>query len=42
MTIIQATHVILLYQGYYSYLAVYFYTDSIYKSLLNDEISIFE
>ena len=30
MTIIQASHVVILYQGCYSYLAVYFYVDSIY------------
>ena len=29
----QASHVIILYQGCYLYLAVYFYIDSIYESL---------
>ena len=33
MKIIQASHVIILYQGCYSYLVVYFYIDSIYESL---------
>ena len=33
MKIIQASHVIILYQGCYSYLVVYFYMSSIYESV---------